>query len=75
VPTYADKLEVKAQLFYETDDGRVDRITDQTVLKSGQHVGLVDRFINTFTFYVRTSSSLYFHRKMTGESLISWTYR
>jgi hypothetical protein len=39
VPTYADKLEIKVQVFHETEDNLVQPLTDESVLKSGQHVG------------------------------------
>ncbi len=35
---------------------------------------LVDRFINSLIFQISTSSSRYFQRKMTGDSLTSWMY-
>jgi hypothetical protein len=40
VPTYKDKLEVDVKFFYETKDNRVELLTDDKVLKSGQHVGI-----------------------------------
>lgn len=39
-PTYPKKLEIDLKFFYETDDNRVVPLTDETVLKSGQHVGI-----------------------------------
>jgi hypothetical protein len=40
VPTYSDKLEMDAKFFYETEDNQVRLLTDDAVLKSGQHVGI-----------------------------------
>ncbi len=40
VPTYSDKLEVDVKFFYETEDNLVIPLTDDVVLKSGQHVGI-----------------------------------
>jgi len=40
VPTYSNKLEMDAKFFYETEDNRVQLLTDDVVLKSGQHVGI-----------------------------------
>jgi hypothetical protein len=39
VPTYANNLEIKVQVFYETEDNLVQQLTDESALKSGQHVG------------------------------------
>jgi hypothetical protein len=40
VPTYSDKLEVDVKFFFETEDNLVQPLTDDVVLKSGQHVGI-----------------------------------
>ena len=40
VPTYSDKLEMDVKFFYETEDNLVMPLTDDVVLKSGQHVGI-----------------------------------
>ena len=40
VPTYSDKLEMDVKFFFETEDNLVMPLTDDVVLKSGQHVGI-----------------------------------
>ncbi len=40
VPKYANPLDIKVQFFYEADNGKIQPLTDQSVLKSGQHVGV-----------------------------------
>ena len=40
VPTYSDKLEMDVKFFHETEDNMVQLLTDDVVLKSGQHVGI-----------------------------------
>jgi hypothetical protein len=42
-PKYADPLHIKAQFFYEADDGSIKPLHDNLVLKSGQHVGVAFR--------------------------------
>ena len=39
-PKYADPLQIKAQFFYEAEDRSIKPLQDDSVLKSGQHVGM-----------------------------------
>ncbi len=51
------------------------KILERTLPKMiDTHLALVDRFINSLIFQISTSSSRYFQRKMTGDSLTSWMY-
>lgn len=52
-PTYSDKLEVDVRFFYETEDNLVKPLTDESQLKSGQHVAIafkanMDCFVHIF---------------------------
>ena len=39
-PTFTDALKIKVKFFYEAPDNQVLELTDKSVLKSGQHVGV-----------------------------------
>jgi len=43
VPTYSKDLDIKVNFFHEADDKKVKLITEETVLKSGQHLGVAFR--------------------------------
>lgn len=43
VPTFDEPLKIKVQFFYEDDTKRVSALNDESVLKSGQHVGMAFR--------------------------------
>lgn len=52
-PTYPEELKLDVKFFYETDDEKVRLLTGDSVLKSGQHIGVAfkpdaDCFVHIF---------------------------
>jgi hypothetical protein len=52
VPKFANSLNVKAQFFYEDEGEKINPLTDQSVLKSGQHLGVAFRVESDCYVYI-----------------------